>query len=72
MAINDTLASLISDPKWKAFEEIIKEEIAQSERNALKSIMSDAPDKESAYRAKFLAEALAIPENRIKASKMNS
>lgn len=67
-----TLDKLLSDPKWKAYEELIKEEVEKSKRQALESIAKDNPNKEAYYRAKFLEEALSIPISRIQASKMNT
>lgn len=71
MALADTLALLISDPKWNAFVEVIEIEISASERKALASLASGEPDRDSAVRARILREALELPNNRIKASKMN-
>ena len=66
------LEALISDPKWNAYKELIEEEIKTSERQAFESIGKDQPNKDAYYRAKYLKEALSIPENKIKASKMNA
>lgn len=72
MALNDTLATLISDPKWNAYVELLEKEISDSERKALASITESEPDRNSALRAKFLREALELPKNSVNASKMNS
>lgn len=67
-----TLEKLLSDNKWNAYIDLIKEEIERSKKQALESIAQDIPNKEAYYRAKFLEEAINIPISRIKASKMNT
>jgi hypothetical protein len=66
-----TLEALLSDPKWKAYIDLLNDEIRASETKALSSIGKDKPDKESYYRAKYLKEALTLPVSKISASKMN-
>lgn len=66
-----TLEKLISLPMWGAYIEMIEAEIKMSESQAFESIGSDKPNKDAYYRAKYLREALSLPENKIKASKMN-
>lgn len=56
---------------WKSYVELIEKEIQTSERQAFESIGKDKPNKDAFYRAKYLREALSLPDNKIKASKMN-
>lgn len=67
----NTLEALISDPKWKAYVELINEEIKRSERMAIESIGNDIPNKDAYFRAKYLKEAISMPTTKIQASKMN-